>query len=58
MESVDATHKTYRIASIPGDGIGIEVVEATITVLKQLTQTLQSFEIEFSHISWVKAYYK
>ncbi|KAH7409644.1 isocitrate/isopropylmalate dehydrogenase [Cadophora sp. MPI-SDFR-AT-0126] len=50
--------KTYKIASIPGDGIGIEVVAAAIVVLKQLAQTLQTFNIEFTHIPWGTAYYK
>ncbi|TVY83358.1 putative tartrate dehydrogenase/decarboxylase TtuC [Lachnellula suecica] len=50
--------KSYRIASIPGDGIGIEVVESTIEVLKQLSLTLGTFNIEFTHIPWGTVYYK
>lgn len=50
--------KIYKIASLPGDGIGIEVVAAAIIVLKQLSQTLQTFDIEFTHIPWGTAYYK
>lgn len=54
-----STHpKTYKIASLPGDGIGIEVVAAAITVLRQLAQTLHTFNIEFTHIPWGTAYYK
>ena len=48
----------YRIASIPGDGIGIEVVEAAIIVLKELTRTLGTFTLEFTHLPWGTAYYK
>lgn len=50
--------KTHKIASIPGDGIGIEVVAAAIVVLKQLAETLKTFNIEFTHIPWGTAYYK
>ncbi|KAL4866285.1 hypothetical protein BDV12DRAFT_187573 [Aspergillus spectabilis] len=47
----------YRIASIPGDGIGPEVVSATIQVVNKLAAKL-GFEIEFTHIPWGSAYYK
>ncbi|KAE8374040.1 fungal-specific transcription factor [Aspergillus bertholletiae] len=49
---------TYRIASIPGDGIGIEVVDATIQVVEKLAKTLGTFNIEFTHVPWGTAYYK
>jgi isocitrate/isopropylmalate dehydrogenase len=49
---------TYHIASIPGDGIGSEVVEATIQVVKKLCQKLQTFDIDFTHIPWGTEYYK
>lgn len=49
---------TYRVASIPGDGIGQEVVEAAIQVVKKLCQTLGTFDIEFTHIPWGTEYYK
>ncbi|KAE8353152.1 fungal-specific transcription factor [Aspergillus coremiiformis] len=52
------TPTTYRIASIPGDGIGIEVVAATIQVVEKLAKTLGTFNIEFTHIPWGTAYYK
>ena len=48
----------YRIASIPADGIGIEVVAAAIEVVKKLSETLKTFTIEFTHIPWGTAYYK
>ncbi|KAJ5740540.1 tartrate dehydrogenase [Penicillium malachiteum] len=47
-----------RIASIPGDGIGPEVVSATIQVLQQLSKTLGTFEIDFTHVPWGTDYYK
>jgi isocitrate/isopropylmalate dehydrogenase len=49
---------SYRIASIPGDGIGPEVVSATIQVVEKLAKTLGTFDIDFDHIPWGTAYYK
>jgi tartrate dehydrogenase/decarboxylase/D-malate dehydrogenase len=43
--------KTYRIASIPGDGIGNEVIPAGIEVLKKLS-TVESFGLEFKPFDW------
>ncbi|ORY69088.1 uncharacterized protein BCR38DRAFT_334923 [Pseudomassariella vexata] len=50
--------KCYNIASIPADGIGPEVVEAAIVVLKQLSETLGSFTIDFKHYNWSSETYK
>ena len=41
----------YRIASIPGDGIGQEVIPAGIQVAEVLAQRF-SFSIEFKHFDW------
>lgn len=49
---------SYRIASIPGDGIGPEVVSATIQVIEKLAKTLGTFNIDFEHIPWGTEYYK
>lgn len=49
---------SYHIASIPGDGIGPEVVGAAIQIVKKLAKTLGTFEIEFMHIPWGTDYYK
>ena len=43
--------KTYRIASIPGDGIGNEVIPAGIDVLRELS-SLEKFSLEFTHFDW------
>ena len=48
----------YRIASIPGDGIGTEVVAATIQVIQKLAQSLGTFHIDFTHLPWGSEYYK
>ncbi len=47
--------KTYRIASIPGDGIGNEVIPAGIEVLKHLED---GFRLEFEHFDWSSERYK
>jgi len=50
--------RNYKIASIPADGIGPEVVRAAIEVVQKLVQVSKSFTIEFEHIPWGTAYYK
>lgn len=50
--------RTYSIASIPADGIGPEVIDAAITVLKTLSDTLGSFDIDFTHFDWSSETYK
>jgi tartrate dehydrogenase/decarboxylase/D-malate dehydrogenase len=47
--------KTYRIASIPGDGIGNEVIPAGIEVLQKLAS---DFRIEFRDFDWSSKRFK
>jgi len=42
----------YKIASIPADGIGPEVIDAGITVLKCLSKALFTFDLSFEHFNW------
>lgn len=49
---------TYRIAMVPGDGIGKEVVPAGRRVLETLARALGSFELEFEHFDWGGDYYR
>src|SRR5579862_5858585 len=44
--------KTYRIATIPGDGIGKEVVPAGQQVLEALAASGQPFRFEFENFGW------
>jgi len=46
---------SYRIAAIPGDGIGNEVIPAGIEVLQKLQD---GFRLEFEHFDWSSARYK
>jgi tartrate dehydrogenase/decarboxylase/D-malate dehydrogenase len=50
--------KTYRIATIPGDGIGKEVVPAGQKVLEALAASGQSFRFEFENFDWGGDYYR
>jgi tartrate dehydrogenase/decarboxylase/D-malate dehydrogenase len=49
--------KTYRIASIPGDGIGTEVIDAGVEVLEALAAREQ-FAVTFDRFDWGGEYYK
>jgi len=44
--------KTYRIASIPGDGIGIEVIAEGEKVLAELARRDGGFALEFTNFDW------
>jgi tartrate dehydrogenase/decarboxylase/D-malate dehydrogenase len=50
--------KQYRIAAIPGDGIGKEVIAAGVEVLQALSQRDGSFSFSFDHFDWGSDYYK
>ncbi len=50
--------KTYRIAAIPGDGIGKEVIAAGIEVLEALAERDGGFAFSFDHFDWGSDYYK
>src|SRR5499433_2692454 len=50
--------KTYRIAAIPGDGIGMEVVSAGVEVLHALAKREGSFQCKVDHFDWGGEYYK
>jgi tartrate dehydrogenase/decarboxylase/D-malate dehydrogenase len=43
--------KSYRIASIPGDGIGCEVIPAGVEVLEKLS-SVEGFGVEFTPFDW------
>src|SRR5512137_1817117 len=50
--------KTYSIATIPGDGIGKEVVPAGQQVLEALAAVDKSFGFEFENFDWGGDYYR
>lgn len=50
--------RSYRIAAIPGDGIGIEVVAAALEVLETAAKVSGEYTIETTHLPWGTAYFK
>ena len=48
----------YKIAVIPGDGIGTEVIDSGVEVLKALSKSVQNLPIEFNQFDWGAEYYK
>ena len=50
--------KTYRIAAIPGDGIGKEVIAAGIEVLDALAAREGRFAFHYDHFDWGSDFYK
>lgn len=50
--------KTYRIAAVPGDGIGKEVVPAGKQVMQVLAKGSTSFAFEFEDFDWGGDYYR
>jgi tartrate dehydrogenase/decarboxylase/D-malate dehydrogenase len=49
--------KTYRIAAVPGDGIGTEVIAAGVAVLQALAEREGGFTIETETFPWGADYY-
>ncbi|MDQ6880554.1 MAG: tartrate dehydrogenase [Pseudomonadota bacterium] len=50
--------KTYKIACIPGDGIGKEVIPAGQAALKALASTQDRFGFAFTSFDWGGDYYR
>ena len=50
--------RTYRIAAIPGDGIGKEVIGAGVEVLEACARRDGGFAVAFDHYDWSSERYK
>jgi tartrate dehydrogenase/decarboxylase / D-malate dehydrogenase len=50
--------RTYKIAAIPGDGIGKEVVGAGLEVLKACAAGDGGFALDVTHFDWSSERYK
>lgn len=50
--------KQFKIACIPGDGIGQEVIPASQVVLEALAQGQSQFSFEFTSFDWGGDYYR
>ena len=49
--------RTYRIAAIPGDGIGVEVIAAGLRVLDAIANREGSFRFEVKNFPWSSDYF-
>lgn len=49
--------QTHRVAVIPGDGIGIEVLTEGVKVLEAVAKLDKGFQFEFEHFPWGCEYY-
>jgi len=50
--------KTYKIAAIPADGIGPEVIAAGLQALEALAKRDGGFALDVAHFDWGSDYYK
>jgi tartrate dehydrogenase/decarboxylase/D-malate dehydrogenase len=50
--------KKYKIAAVPGDGIGPEVIDAGVEVLQAVAETEPGFTLAFEHFPWGGNYYR
>jgi tartrate dehydrogenase len=50
--------QTFKIAAIPGDGIGTEITAAAIQVLDKLAEIDGSFKFDYTHFDWSSKAYK
>jgi tartrate dehydrogenase/decarboxylase/D-malate dehydrogenase len=49
--------KSHRIAIIPGDGIGKEVISEGVKCLNALSEIMESVQFEFEYFPWGSEYY-
>ena len=49
--------KTHRVALYPGDGIGSEVVDATVAVLAAVERAAGGFRLEYERFDWGMAHH-
>ena len=50
--------RNYKIAAIPADGIGIEVISAGVSVLECLQKKVGAVNFQIEHFDWGSDYYK
>ncbi|TKA78265.1 putative tartrate dehydrogenase/decarboxylase TtuC' [Cryomyces minteri] len=55
---MSSTEKPYRIACIPGDGIGVDITDAAIQVLNKLAEVAGNFKFDFVHFDWSSKNFK
>lgn len=58
LKEANSAMKTYKIASIPADGIGPEVIAAGLQALEALARRDGGFEIDVTEFDWSSERYK
>ncbi|KAL8889306.1 MAG: hypothetical protein Q9215_003386 [Flavoplaca cf. flavocitrina] len=56
--TIHNVRRLYKVAAIPADGIGPEVISAGIQVLNKLASILDEFEFQFTRFDWGSEVYK
>ncbi|KAF2799157.1 tartrate dehydrogenase [Melanomma pulvis-pyrius CBS 109.77] len=56
--NIRTVSKVHRIASIPGDGIGVDITVAAERVLHVLAKTVGGFEFDFTTFDWSSEKYR
>ena len=49
--------RAHRIAAIPGDGIGVEVIAAGLRALQEVAAREGSFRLDVESFPWSSDYY-
>jgi isocitrate/isopropylmalate dehydrogenase len=57
IASHQSSDRSHSIALIPGDGIGIEVIQQTVHVLRKLEALSKTFTLDFTDYDWSSANY-
>jgi tartrate dehydrogenase/decarboxylase/D-malate dehydrogenase len=55
--SFSLTNRSHRIAAIPGDGIGNEVISEGTKCLKAFSEIIETVQFEFQYFPWSGEYY-
>ncbi|KAI0905177.1 putative tartrate dehydrogenase [Ustulina deusta] len=50
--------RVHNVASIPGDGIGVEIIENTVQMLIGIEKRVGTFELKFTSFDWGSERYK
>ena len=58
FSTIRSSEKVYKIAAIPGDGIGVEITEAAIQVLQKFADVSGKFKFDFETFDWNNKMYK
>lgn len=56
--NVHSVEKLYKIATIPGDGIGVDITEAAIQLLEKVAEVDGTFKFQWENFDWSSKNYK